>query len=256
MLDTDILSAVIICKNEEDKIKDCISSLLWCDEIIIVDDFSTDSTLEKIKEFNNKKIKIYKRKLDCDFSSQRNFALTVARKEWIFFVDADEIVSEPLKNEISSIISDRAERSVAFKIQRVDHVFGKTLKYGETGNIKLVRLAKKEVGHWKGKIHEKWIIEGKIGVLRNTLLHFPHANIANFLKEINNYTTIRAEELFENGKKSNFFYIVLYPKTKFIINYFFKKGFLDGIPGLVSAIIMSFHSFLVRGKLWSLQHKK
>lgn len=255
MLDTDILSAVVICKNEEDKIKDCVASLLWCDEIIIIDDFSSDLTLEKIKEFNNKKIKIYKRKLNNDFSSQRNFALTVARKEWVLFVDADEVVAEPLRNEISSIISDRMEKNVAFKIQRVDHVFGKTLKHGETGNIKFVRLAKTGVGHWKGKIHEKLVINGKVGVLRNSLLHFPHSSVANFLKEINIYTSIRAEELLENGKKSNFFYIVFYPKIKFIRNYFFKRGFLDGIPGLLSAIIMSFHSFLVRGKLWSLQNK-
>jgi glycosyltransferase involved in cell wall biosynthesis len=256
MLDTDILSAIIICKNEGDKINGCIASLLWCDEIIIVDDFSNDLTLDKVKEFNSKKIKIYKRKLNDDFSSQRNFALTVARKEWVLFVDADETVSEPLRNEISSIISDRSGANIAFNIQRVDQIFGKILHHGETGDINFVRLAKRGSGQWQGKIHEKWIIKGKIGTLRNVLLHTPHRNVANFLKDINYYTSIRAKELLENGKKTNLLQIVLFPIAKFIKNYFLKLGLLDGIPGLISAIIMSFHSFLVRGKLWSFQNKK
>jgi len=255
MLDADILSTVIFCKNEEERIKDCIDSLLWCDEIVIIDDFSSDLTLEKIKEFNNPKIKIFRRKLNGDFASQRNFAITKTKKNWILFIDADEIVTEPLRNEITSVISDKTVEEVAFKVKRIDHVFGKTLRYGETGNIKFIRLARSGFGNWQGKIHEKWVINGKVGSLRNVLLHHPHREISNFLKEINYYTNIRAEELSQEGRTTNLALIIAYPSAKFLFNYFFKKGILDGIPGLISAITMSFHSFLVRGKLWSLQNK-
>jgi len=255
MLDNDILSAVVICKNEEEKIKNCINSLLWCDEIIIIDDYSSDLTLEKIKEFNSPKLRIYRRKLNGDFASQRNFALTKTKKDWILFVDADEVVSEPLRNEISSIISDRIVKNVAYKIQRIDSVFGKTLKHGETGNIKFIRLVKSGFGKWHGRIHEELIVNGSVGSLRNVLLHYPHREISNFLKEINYYTSVRAQELFEESKRTNLAQIIIYPSGKFLFNYFLKKGVLDGIPGLISAIIMSFHSFLVRGKLWSLQNK-
>ncbi len=134
-------------------------------------------------------------------------------------------------------------------------MWGKVLKHGETGNISLLRLAKKGSGEWEGTVHERWNIKGKTTTLRNSLDHFPHQTIAEFLREINFYTDLRAEELFRKKVKSNWLSIIIYTKAKFFVDYVIKAGFLDGLEGLVFALLMSLHSFLVRGKLWLLWQK-
>lgn len=251
MLKSDLLSAVILVKNEEKNIESCLETLLWCDEIIIIDDFSTDSTIERIKTVNSSKINIYKHKSNDNFSLQRNFALTKVKKEWVLFVDADERVPEPLRNEIVSVVSN-SKGVLGYSLKRVDNIWGKELRHGEIGKSSFVRLAKRNSGKWIGAVHEEWKIEGRIKKLNNVLYHYPHQTLEVFLKEINFYTSIRAEELYKEGKKANWLSIPIYTKGKFIMNFFVKRGFLDGVPGLISALLMSFHSFLVRGKLWML----
>ena len=119
----------------------------------------------------------------------------------------------------------------------------------------MLRLARKKAGAWYGKVHEQWVVEGETDTFENHLIHYPHPTISEFLSEINFYTTIRAKELLEAHEKASVLKIIFYPKAKFIQNYFFRLGFLDGIPGMVQAILMSFHSFLVRAKLWTYSDK-
>ena len=253
-----MLSVVILTKNEEKNILDCIESVLWADEIIIVDDKSEDRTIEVVKSLSNRKIKSYSKALNEDFSSQRNYALSKTTKEWVLFLDADERVTNELREEINLLIISEKNKPKynGFYIQRKDVIFGKMLKYGETGKIKLLRLARKKAGVWYGKVHEQWQVDGKVSELEHSLIHYPHQTIDEFLKEINFYTSLRAKELYQKGVKASFFDIVIYPKAKFILNYFINLGFLDGIEGFVFAIFMSFHSFLVRGKLWLLWKKE
>lgn len=253
-----MLSVVIIAKNEEKNILDCLETVLWADEIIIVDDNSEDRTIEVVKSLSSKKIKVYSKSLNEDFASQRNYALSKATKKWILFLDADERVTNELREEINTFLIENIKISNinGFFIKRKDIMWGKELKYGETGSIKLLRFAKKDSGIWKGKVHEIWEVEGNISEMENNLIHFPHQTIDEFLSEINFYTTLRAKELYENKIESSVKNIILYPKGKFIKNYFIKLGFLDGIEGLIFAIFMSLHSFLVRGKLWLLWKRK
>ncbi len=253
-----MISVVILTKDEEKNILDCVESVLWADEIIILDDNSQDRTVEVVKNISNKKIKIYSKNLDNDFSSQRNYALSKATKEWVLFLDADERVTTQLRDEINSFLINDSKNSdtKGFFLKREDVMWGKALKYGEVGNIKLLRFAKKKEGIWYGKVHEEWRIEGKVSEFENSLIHYPHQTIDDFLKEINFYTTIRAKELYDSHVNSSIKDIIFFPSGKFILNYFFKLGFLDGIEGFIFAIFMSFHSFLVRGKLWLLWRKK
>ena len=137
-----------------------------------------------------------------------------------------------------------------FFIRRKDTLWGKELNYGETGKINLLRLARKSSGRWEGKVHETWEIKGDIGVLDNALMHYPHQTIKEFISEINYYSTIRANELKEKQITSTFLSILSYTIGKFTLNYFVKLGFLDGMQGLLFALMMSFHSFLTRSKLW------
>ena len=116
--------------------------------------------------------------------------------------------------------------------------------------MKLLRLARKDKGIWEGKVHEEWRVNGPVGKLRNPIIHYPHQALSEFLREINYYTDLRAKELHMQGKDTHWSSIILYPVGKFLLNYLIKRGFVDGMPGLIVAIVMSFHSFLVRAKAW------
>src|SRR3989344_2216190 len=232
-----MITAIVLTKNEERNIVDCIESLLWCDEILVIDDNSEDKTVQIVEKLKNDKVKVIIHPLNNDFSKQRNFALREAKQEWVLFVDADERVSLSLQYEILSSITDSLSNYSGYYIRRCDNMWGKELKYGETGGNSFLRLI-------------------KTGTLRNPLIHHPHQDITQFLQEINFYTDLRANELFDKKIKVYWWTIIFYPLGKFIFNYGIKRGFLDGIRGLIFAILMSLHSFLVRGKLWQLWQKK
>ncbi len=244
-----MISAVVITKNEEKNIEKCIRSVLWCDELIIVDDYSTDFTIHKIKNIKDN-VKIYKRHLDNDFAAQRNYGLSKAESEWVLFLDADEIVPQKLQMEILSKINIFYKSKVSgFTIKRNDVFMGREMKYGEVGNIRLLRLGKKNKGRWKRKVHEYWDINSEVGELNNPIIHNKQS-LRDFVRKINNYSTIHAEELKKEGKSSNIFKVIIWPTAKFFVNYFFKFGFLDGIQGFIMAFFMSFHSFLAWSTVW------
>jgi len=258
-----MLSAVVLTKNEERNIERCLRSLDFVDEIVVVDDYSTDNTLNqisKIKKQNDKsKIKILQKNLNSDFAAQRNFGLEKAEGEWVLFVDADEEVSKELKEEIKKLVRCailKQNNLAGFYIKRRDWFWGREVRFGEVLKVRrkgILRLIKKGFGKWEGKVHEEleigdWKLE--IGKLKNFINHYPHPTIKEFLGEINFYSSLRADELFQQGKKTNILEIIFYPLFKFILNYFIYFGFLDGAVGFVYAFMMSFHSFLVRGKIF------
>ncbi len=241
-----MISAIVLTKDEEDHIDDCLRSLSFCDEIIVVDDNSIDRTIEIAKKYNAVVIE----KPLIDFSNQRNFALEKAKNKWVLFVDADEIVSEDLANEIKHKIS--LNDSDGFLIKREDIFLGKKMKGGDLGNVWLLRLGKKVEGEWVGKVHEEWIIKGKVSRMDNSLVHNSHKNLATFIRKINQYSSLRAMELNTAKVNPSFLEIILYPKLKFIHLYVLKFGFVDGLHGFLHALFMSFYSFLVRGKLYQI----
>jgi len=257
-----MISAVVLTKNEERNIERCLRSLDFVDEVVIVDDFSKDNTLNqisKIKKQNDKsKFKIFQRNLNSDFAAQRNFGMQKASGEWILFLDADEEVSKALKKEIKEVVkyaSLEHDDLVGFYIKRRDYFWGREVKFGEVLKVRrkgILRLIKKGFGKWKGKVHEELKVKSqklKVIKLRNFINHYPHPTIKEFLQEVNFYSSLRADELFQQQKKTNILEIIFYPLGKFILNYFVYLGFLDGPSGFVYAFMMSFHSFLVRGKL-------
>ncbi len=248
-----MISAIILTRNEEKNIADCIGSVKWCDEVIVIDDNSEDRT---VSIAGKEKVEILKEDLDGNFSRQRNLGIDKAKGDWILFVDADERVTDSLRYEIQSVISDPLNYYNGFVLKRKDFIWNKQLRYGETAGISFLRLARKNSGRWEGRVHEKWKVKGKIGKLNNSLIHFPHQTLEQFLSEVNLYTDIRSKELYSKGVKTNLFLIIAYPKAKFFVNYIIRRGFLDGLSGLVFATVMSFHSFLVRAKLWMLWQKK
>lgn len=188
-----------------------------------------------------------------DFAAARNAELAKIKTSWVLYVDADEKITPALKQEIISAIETSTYS--AYYIPRLDTFLGRVLHHGETGGAKFIRLARKDFGTWQRPVHEVWIGEGRVGVLQNPLLHNPHKSITSFLEKINLYSTIEADYRFRRRQKSSLFKIFAYPLAKFKYNYIFRLGFLDGVPGTIMAIMMSFHSYLTWTKLYLLWHK-
>lgn len=256
-----MISAVVLTKNEEQNIRKCLSCLKWCDEILVIDDDSADKTVKIASDLG---AKVVRRRLEGDFSFQRNFGLSQTKEDWVFFVDADERVSGELKKEILFSINTKNYVN-GFYFKRIDFFpnspnMGKLLRHGEIGGVggfggvKILRLARRNAGVWVRRVDEKWEVKGKTKTLVHPLLHYPHPSLTEFLTSINERSTLNAQQLIKEGKRLNPFEW-LKPKAKFFLNFFFRLGFLDGLPGFVFAVLMSFHSFLVRGKLYLMLEK-
>lgn len=246
------ISAVILTKNEGSKIALRISELKFCDEVVVIDDDSEDQTVKIAKD--NKAL-VYKHSLNNDFSLQRNFGLDKAHGKWVLFVDCDEKVTQFLRKEILSKISDKNNTYMGFFIRRRDVFFGKKLKHGESGNMKLLRLARKDAGIWERCVHEDWRVEGKVGILKNMLFHYPHPTMNDFIDNINKFSSLHALANAKEGKRSNILKIIFFPFFKFIQNFILRLGIIDGPQGLIVAVMMSLHSYLSWSKLWLLQRK-
>jgi glycosyltransferase involved in cell wall biosynthesis len=241
-----MLSAVVLTRNEADNLPRVLASLKFCDEIVVVDNNSTDNSA---KIATKSGARVLKHAL-TDFSKQRNWALEQVKTSWVLFVDADEEVSPELAQEIVQSIQKIEYKG--FLIPRHDYLWGKRLKYGDLWGFKVLRLARRGAGDWTGAVHESWKIEGRVGVLKNSLRHYPHANIVEFLRSINTYSSLKAREFFEMHRKTNVIEITLGPVYRFLLLYIGKFGFLDGTAGFIHAMVMSFYMFLVAGKLYLL----
>lgn len=246
------LSCVILAKDEEKNIERAIRSVSFCDEVVVIDDYSSDDT-RKIAEGLGSRVFI--KTLENNFAGQRNFGLSMAKGRWVLFLDADEEVSGLLAEEIIKRTSN-SNIFEGYYFRRKDIIWGRKLNYGENGNIKLLRLAKKDAGKWMRKVHEIWEIAGEKDTLKNDLIHYPHQSLREFIEHVNRMSSLHAEENLREGKNSNLLKIILWPKMKFFNNYILRLGILDGIYGFVAAIMMSFHSYLAWSKLLILQKQK
>jgi glycosyltransferase involved in cell wall biosynthesis len=245
-----MISAVVLTKNEEKNIKACLASLSFCGEIIIVDDNSADKTVKIAKKLG---AKVYSRDMNEDYSAQSNFGMKKAKGEWILFVDADERVSGDLTDEIKLAVKNKDVDG--YYLTRTNYMWGKWLKHGEIGAFKSIRLIRKGAGKWKRRVHPKFVTSGNILQLVNPIFHYPHQSMRRFVESINRWSSWHALANFEEGKHSGLIKIFFWPPLKFINNFVFKLGFLDGIYGFLLAMMMSFHSFLSWSKLWLMQRK-
>lgn len=244
-----MISAVVLTKNEEKNLKDCLETLRWCDEILVIDDNSTDKTSEIAKKFG---AQVFTHSLNNNWAQQRNFGLEKAKEEWILFIDADEVIPPDLKKEITLAVKNKT--MAGYYLRRQEFFNGKALKYGETAHY-LLRLGRKGKGKWQREVHEVWEIKGEIGKLKNPLFHYSHPTLTEFIEHVNRFSTLHAQLLLKEGVKPSLWRIIANPLAKFMQNYFFRLGFLDGTPGIIVALMMSFHSFLARAKLYFLYSK-
>lgn len=245
------LSVLIIACNEEKNIKDCLESIKWADDIIVVDSESKDATVEISKTFTGN---VYVNKWP-GFAGQRKFALSKAKNKWVLSIDADERVSPELKDEIISIIN-KADAIDGYYIPRRNYFLDKIVKSCRWYPDYQLRLFKRECASVTDrKVHEGYFVEGKTSKLNSDLIHFTHQSIHETILKVNNYSSLNAEERADR-KKIKGYHIILNPIAAFLNHFIARKGYKDGIYGLMVSIIHSITNALTYMKIWELQHKK
>lgn len=242
------ITAIIPTLNEEERVGNALRSVEFADEIIVIDSFSTDNTVNIVKET---KARLLQRKFD-DFSSQKNYAIDNASYDWIVWLDADEVINDTLRKEILSSVKDPGGY-VGFYVYRTFFFKEKALRYSGTQNDKIVRLFNKQHCRYEGKVHEKIKTQGKLGVLKHRILHYSYIGFDRYIAKLNLHSTLKSEELFEGGLIITPFHLIIKPLARFIKHYFIKLGFLDGFRGFVLSYALSYGVLVRYIKLWALK---
>ena len=247
------VSAYVLTKNEEKHIKECIESIKWADEIVIVDDFSTDSTAEIAKTMN---CKVVENKFEY-FGKQRNFALTQCFNEWVICLDSDERITPELKAEIEQELQS-TPRAYAFVAPRKSMFINRWILHsGWYPDYRHPILFNKNKVKYKDQlVHEDIDYKGEKFYFKGDILHYPYDSIKSFIKKSDFYSDFRSREMLQKGKKFKVVNLIVNPIVMFIKMYVIKKGFLDGIAGLILALLYSsFYTLMKYVKLWELENK-
>lgn len=238
------LSVIIPTYNEVDYIEDAVKSVDFADEIIVIDSYSTDGTKEKAVHLG---CKVLERKFD-NFSSQKNHAITSATGDWVLFLDADERVTQKLKYEILSVITNGNHSG--YKIC-FPHFYMNRFLYHKVDRV--LRLVKNNNIHFTGDVHEKLHVEGSIGILKNFMIHYTYKGLFHLLQKKDSYAWFQAGTSLKKGKKVTYFHLFFKPFYRFFSSYILKRGFMDGVPGLALASVNAYGVFSRYAKMLLLQ---
>lgn len=244
------ISAIIITKNSEKLIADCMDSVSFCDEIIVIDDNSTDKTSDLATHFGAKVYQFASK----SFSEKRNFGLKKAKNKWIIYIDDDERISSELKKNILKIVSLPKTEFYSYKLQRKNFYLGKN----EWPVIeKMERLFRKnELEKWVGDLHETPVFKGTAGELDGYLFHYTHQNLKRMVEKTIEWSGIEADLRFRNNHPQmtwwRFFRVMI---TGFYGSYIQQKGYKVGVAGLIESLYQSFSMFMTYARLWELQNK-
>jgi glycosyltransferase involved in cell wall biosynthesis len=246
------ISAVISAFNEEENLSDCLSSISWVDEIIVVDNSSTDKTPQIAQKFG---AKVFKRPNFSMLNINKNFGFEKAKGKWILNLDADERVSKELKEEIQSLITNYPSSIDGYWIPRKNIIFGKWIKHGLWYPDYQLRLFKRGKGKFPCKhIHEKIQVKGKTSKLKGHIIHYNYTSVSQYLKKIDQiYSSNEAENFLKAGKKLHWYDALRFPASDFLKNFFALQGYKDGLHGLVACLFQAFYSFVVFAKIWEKQ---
>ncbi|SFS79824.1 Glycosyltransferase involved in cell wall bisynthesis [Succinivibrio dextrinosolvens] len=245
------LTVIILTRNEEDNIKDCIESALFADEILVLNDDSQDRTVEIAESLG---AKVIKRELANDYSAQRNFGIQNAKHNWIFMLDADERITEELAHDIKICVE--VNKDICYQISRENHFIQGKVLHGVLRPDNVERLFKKEGSFYEGIIHERLHSPYQKQKLKGRLIHFPYKTWEAHLEKANRYTSLLAKKYHEQGKKCSFASILLKPVWAFIKMYFIHGGFLDGKLGFEFCAAHYFYTMEKYLKLYSLNKYK
>ena len=236
-------SIIVPTFNEADNLKELLPLLLWADELIVVDSFSTDNSVEIANQFGARVIQ----REYLNSASQKNWAIPQASNEWIFLVDADERPSAELLSEIKKILEqpEKPGDPVAYWIGRDNFFLGKQIRFSGWQNDAVIRLFKRDNCKYAEKeVHSEIIAEGTVGKLKERLLHYTYKNMSHFLAKMERYAKWSAGDYDAKTGKIGWFHLYLKPAFRFFKHYILKQGFRDGKEGIIISKVMAWSVFL------------
>lgn len=241
------LAVIILTHNEERHIEACIRSASFADEILVIDDDSTDHTTELARAAG---ARVISHPLAGDFAGQRNFALTQTDADWVLYVDADERVNEGTEAEMRRVMAENAR--AVYEIKRINVAFGQRMYYGGHRPDYSQRFYPRLAVRWVGRIHEHVESELPVRQMGGSLLHYTYTDWTRYFQKFNNYTTLMAEKQYAEGKRTSFLKILLDPPFAFFRFYILQRGFLDGRLGFILGMFHGFYTMVKYVKLYYL----
>ena len=248
------VSAVLIVKNEAAYLKATLQSLLWCDEIVVVDSFSTDSTPEICKQADAPwatKMNFIQHEW-LGFSNQRNFAMKRAQHEWVFFLDGDETCSPELISSMKKRLSENLTPA-QYKVRRQEYFLKKPIHYGIWNPSYHFRFFPKSKVEFKGEVHEGLNSSLEVKKIDEPILHVEDLRIERFLSKLNHYTSLQAELDYQGGMRTNLFRIMFSFPAMFYKNYIYYKAYKDGREGVIISVLEGISRTVRHLKIWQLQ---
>lgn len=247
------ISAFVITKNESSKLGDCLKSLDWADEIVVVDDFSTDATPDICRNY---RISLCQH-MFTSFKDQKSYAMSLATNDWVLELDADERVSQEMKNAIQTLSPEDFERYACFEFKRKTRFWGKWIKHSSFYPDYKARLYCRTRGAWNdANVHERFIPNGLTKKLDGDILHEQDLDLHTYLLRIARYANMSAADYFANGRRAKWHHVSVRPVTTFFQRYLIRLGFLDGVQGFVISVMGAISTFLKYMRLYEIQNGK
>lgn len=246
------ISIVISAFNEGKKLDRTLGAVSWADEIIVVDNESTDNTKEIAAKYTKK---IYSRQNDLMLNRNKNFGFGEATSDWILNLDADEVVTPALRKEIQDTLKKNDAQFDGYWMPRKNIIFGKWISHGFWWPDKQLRLFRRGKGKFPGRfIHEHIKIEGASKELQEPYFHYNYETISQYVNKLERCTTSEAAEYAAGGYTFSWYDAVRFPTSDFLKVYFAQGAYKDGLHGLVLSILQAFYSFVIFVKLWEMRH--
>lgn len=241
------ISVAIVTYNEERHIEDCLKSVTWADEIVVLDGHSADNTAKIAKKYTKKVFEVENQPL---MKKTMNQAFKKCTGDWILSLDADERVDEKLVGEIKNILS-LDSGTTAYRMPRKNIVFGKWIEKTFWYPDFQLRLFKNGKAKFPEKnVHEELEVDGEIGELQNAIVHLNYETVSQYVRKLDSYTTYEAEKLIKSGKKLVWTDAIRFPVSEFLTRFFSQEGYLDGLHGLVLSLLQAFYWEVVFAKVW------
>jgi glycosyltransferase involved in cell wall biosynthesis len=246
------LTVTVITYNEGENIAAALDSVSWADEIIVVDSHSTDDTVAIARK---QATRVIVRDWP-GYSEQKNFAADEASHDWVLSMDADERVTPELATEIRGLLQQEPAAR-GYRVRRVSRYLGRWIRSTDWFPDYQLRLYDRRAGRWNGlRIHESFRLESATPAhLQGELQHYAYRDIPHHLRKIDAYTTLIADQWMDEGRRASATRLVMHPMMAFVRNYLLRRGFRDGVPGLVISILNSYYVFLKFAKLWERQRR-
>lgn len=245
------LSVVVLTFNDEKLIKACLESVKWADEIVVVDNGSTDQTLEIVQKFTDKILVIK----ELDYAVIRGKGLDKTTGDWVLYVDSDERVLEPLKNELLELIN--GEKYAAYAVSRRNIIFGQEVRYGPFWPDWVIRLVKREAyTGWVGRVHEYMQFKGELGYTKNSFLHLTHRDVDQIVLKSLMWSNIDAKLRLEanHPPMSGWRFLRIFT-TEIFEQGIRRGGFFNGTVGVMDSLLQAFSLYITYVRLWQLQQK-